>query len=155
MPSKSVSQQKLFQAAEHGADFPMAKKLRKSMSHDQLHDFAVGSESDKPEHVGMKDPPPGGVASFSKAPMPPAPPSPIPGPVPGAPPPGMPQAMNVAPKAPVPMLKGSSPSIMSANTNGLKNAGMNELEATKMAMKGAGRAHPHANLGSWLHPKKG
>jgi len=39
------------QAAEHGADFPMAKKVRGSMSHDQMHDFAVGSEADKPEHV--------------------------------------------------------------------------------------------------------
>lgn len=39
------------QAAEHGADFPMAKKVRKSMSHDQMHDFAVGSEADKPDHV--------------------------------------------------------------------------------------------------------
>lgn len=39
------------QAAEHGADFPMAKKIRKSMSHDQMHDFAVGSEKGKPGHV--------------------------------------------------------------------------------------------------------
>lgn len=51
MPSVSRSQQKLFQAAEHGADFPMAKKLRKSMTHDQLHDFSVGSETGKPQHV--------------------------------------------------------------------------------------------------------
>lgn len=39
------------QAAEHGAQFPMARKLRSSMTHDQLHDFAVGSEAGKPEHV--------------------------------------------------------------------------------------------------------
>jgi Protein of unknwon function (DUF3008) len=39
-------------AAEHGADFPMAKKLRKSMTHQQLHDFASGPEKGKPEHVG-------------------------------------------------------------------------------------------------------
>lgn len=51
MPSVSKSQQRLMAAAEHGADFPMAKKLRKSMSHDQLHDFAVGSMKSKPEHV--------------------------------------------------------------------------------------------------------
>lgn len=51
MPSKSRAQQRLFQAAEHGADFPLAKKLRRSMTHQQLHDFAVGSEKDKPEHV--------------------------------------------------------------------------------------------------------
>jgi len=39
------------QAAEHGADFPMARKVRASMSHSQLHDFAVGSEKGKLEHV--------------------------------------------------------------------------------------------------------
>lgn len=39
------------QAAEHGADFPMAKKVRESMSHDQMHDFSVGSMFGKPEHV--------------------------------------------------------------------------------------------------------
>jgi hypothetical protein len=41
------------QAAEHGADFPMAKKVRSSMSHNQMHDFAVGSEAGKPEHAPM------------------------------------------------------------------------------------------------------
>jgi hypothetical protein len=51
MPAKSVAQQRLFQAAEHGADFPMAQKLRASMTHDQLHDFAAGSEAGKPLHV--------------------------------------------------------------------------------------------------------
>lgn len=39
------------QAAEHGADFPMANKVRASMSHDQLHDFSVGPEAGKPQHV--------------------------------------------------------------------------------------------------------
>lgn len=53
MPSKSVAQQHLMQAAEHGANFPMAKKLRQSMTHSQLHDFAVGSEKHKPEHTHM------------------------------------------------------------------------------------------------------
>src|SRR5690348_1529185 len=38
-------------AAEHGADFPAAEKIRQSMSHQQMHDFAVGSMADKPEHV--------------------------------------------------------------------------------------------------------
>lgn len=51
MPSKSRSQQRLFQAAEHGATFPMAEKLRASMTHAQLHDFASGSEKGKPQHV--------------------------------------------------------------------------------------------------------
>lgn len=41
-------------AAEHGAQFPMAQKLRKSMTMGQLHDFAVGSEKGKPEHVKRK-----------------------------------------------------------------------------------------------------
>ncbi len=123
------------QAAEHGADFPMAKKLRGSMSHSQLHDFAVGSEAHKPEHVGMKDPPAPTPANM------------------GAPA-GMPEAVSVAPK--VPMLKGASPSIMNANTNSLKNSGMNELDATKASMKGAGKSgHPHKNLGNFLHPRKG
>ena len=51
MPSKSRSQQRLFQAAEHGADFPMARKLRASMTTQQLHEFSVGSLAGKPEHV--------------------------------------------------------------------------------------------------------
>ncbi len=52
MPSKSRSQQRLFQAAEHGANFPMARKIRQSMTHQQMHDFASGSEKGKPQHVG-------------------------------------------------------------------------------------------------------
>lgn len=51
MPSKSKAQQRLMAAAEHGADFPMAQKIRASMTHQQMHDFAVGSEKGKPEHV--------------------------------------------------------------------------------------------------------
>jgi len=51
MPSKSKAQQRLMQAAEHGADFPMARTLRASMTHAQLHDFSVGSEKGKPVHV--------------------------------------------------------------------------------------------------------
>jgi len=51
MPSKSKAQQHLMQAAEHGADFPMARKVRQSMTPAQLHDFAVGKETGKPEHV--------------------------------------------------------------------------------------------------------
>jgi len=38
-------------AAAHGADFPAAKKLRASMTHEQLHDFASGSMAGKPEHA--------------------------------------------------------------------------------------------------------
>lgn len=51
MPSKSRAQQRLMSAAEHGATFPLAKKVRASMTHRQLHDFAVGSEAHKPMHV--------------------------------------------------------------------------------------------------------
>lgn len=105
------------------------------MSHDQLHDFSVGSEAGKPEHVGkMKDPPPPGSVPFSATQA-------------------MPEATNVAPMPP--MLKGSSPDIMGTNANSLKQAGQSELNATKMAIRGAGKSHPHKNLGSWLHPKKG
>lgn len=38
-------------AAEHGATFPMAKKVRASMTPEQLHEFAVGSQQGKPAHV--------------------------------------------------------------------------------------------------------
>jgi hypothetical protein len=38
-------------AAEHGADFPMANKIRKSMTHEQMHDFAIGSLKGLPAHV--------------------------------------------------------------------------------------------------------
>lgn len=51
MPSVSRAQRRLMGAAEHGADFPMARKLRASMSHEQLHDFASTKESSLPDHV--------------------------------------------------------------------------------------------------------
>lgn len=51
MPAKSKAQQRLMAAAEHGADFPMAKKIRASMTHEQMHDFAAGSMKGKPAHV--------------------------------------------------------------------------------------------------------
>lgn len=51
MPARSKAQQRLMQAAEHGATFPAAEKIRQSMTHEQMHDFAVGSEKGKPEHV--------------------------------------------------------------------------------------------------------
>jgi hypothetical protein len=54
MPAESKSQQRLMGAAEHGADFPLAKKLRKQMTHQQLHDFAAGPEKGKPERVSKK-----------------------------------------------------------------------------------------------------
>lgn len=51
MPAKSRSQQRLMQAAEHGAMFPKATALRASMTQQQLHDFAAGSEKGKPQRV--------------------------------------------------------------------------------------------------------
>lgn len=52
MPSKSKAQQRLMQAAEHGAQFPMARTVAASMTHAQLHDFSIGSMKGKPAHVG-------------------------------------------------------------------------------------------------------
>ena len=54
MPAKSKAQQRLMGAAEHGADFPMARKIRASMTKEQMHDFAAGSQRGKPEHVKHK-----------------------------------------------------------------------------------------------------
>lgn len=48
-PSVSKRQRRLMAAAEHGADFPEARKIRASMSHAQMHDFAVTKESHLPE----------------------------------------------------------------------------------------------------------
>lgn len=53
MPSESVAQQKLMQIAEHHPSAVSAKNRGVlQMSHQQLHDFAAGSEHGKPEHVG-------------------------------------------------------------------------------------------------------
>ena len=51
MPAKSQAQQRLMAAAEHGADFKMARDVRKSMSLSQMRDFATGSMASKPAHV--------------------------------------------------------------------------------------------------------
>lgn len=56
MPAKSKSQQRLMQAAEHGADFPKAAAIRQSMSLGEMRDFAVGSMKGKPERVKAKHP---------------------------------------------------------------------------------------------------
>ncbi len=52
-PARSKSQQRLMAAAEHGAQFQMAQKLRASMNPQQLHDFASGPMTGKPVHVGQ------------------------------------------------------------------------------------------------------
>lgn len=51
MPAPSKASQRLFQAAKAGADFPMARKVRDSMSSADLDEFAGGSMAGKPEHV--------------------------------------------------------------------------------------------------------
>ena len=50
MPAKSKAQQRLMAAAEHGATFPMAQKVRASMTKGALSDFASGSMAGKPVH---------------------------------------------------------------------------------------------------------
>lgn len=51
MPAVSKAQQRLMGAAEHGAKFPEAERLRHSMTMKQLGEFARGSMRGKPEHV--------------------------------------------------------------------------------------------------------
>jgi len=51
MPGVSKSQVNLFRAAEHGADFPKAKKLRASMTLKQLADYARTPTKNLPRHV--------------------------------------------------------------------------------------------------------
>ena len=51
MPAKSKAQARLMGAAAHGADFPMAKKVRSSMSLSQMADFAKTPRADLPGHV--------------------------------------------------------------------------------------------------------
>jgi hypothetical protein len=50
----SKSQQRLMGAAEHGAEFPLARQVRATMTYAQMHNFAIGSEKGKPEHVRPK-----------------------------------------------------------------------------------------------------
>ena len=52
MPAVSKAQQRFFQIAEHRPDLLRGKKP--DMSHQQLHDFAAGSEAGKPEHVAKR-----------------------------------------------------------------------------------------------------
>ena len=51
MPAKSRAQAQLMGAAEHGADFPMARKVRSSMSLSQMADFAKTPRATLPAHV--------------------------------------------------------------------------------------------------------
>lgn len=47
MPAKSQAQANLMR----GATFPLAQIVRKSMSHAQMHDFAVTKSANLPTHV--------------------------------------------------------------------------------------------------------
>jgi hypothetical protein len=51
MPAKSKAQQHLMAAAAHGASFPMAKKVRASMTKGQMHDFAATKTTRLPKHA--------------------------------------------------------------------------------------------------------
>lgn len=51
MPAVSQSQQRLMAAAEHGATFPKAKALRRTMTMGQLHDFAATKRRGLPKRV--------------------------------------------------------------------------------------------------------
>ncbi len=48
MPAVSKAQANLMRAAEHGADFAMAQKVRGSMTLKQLHDFAATKSKNLP-----------------------------------------------------------------------------------------------------------
>ncbi len=50
MPAKSKATARLMQAARHGADFQMAKKVRASMTDKQLSEFSHTSVK-APEHT--------------------------------------------------------------------------------------------------------
>ncbi len=51
MPSRSKAQADLMRAAEHGAAFPMAQKVRSSMTKAQMHEFAVTPTKGLPGHA--------------------------------------------------------------------------------------------------------
>jgi hypothetical protein len=51
MPATSKAQQRLMAAADHGAQFPQAKALRRTMTKQQLSDYASGPMKGKPEHA--------------------------------------------------------------------------------------------------------
>ena len=56
MPAKSQAQANLFRAAEHGAGFGMAKKLRGSMTLAAMHDFSATPSKGLPKHVSKGHP---------------------------------------------------------------------------------------------------
>ncbi len=51
MPAKSKAQQHLMAAAAHGATFKKARDLRKTMTQEQLEDFARTRTKHLPSHA--------------------------------------------------------------------------------------------------------
>jgi hypothetical protein len=47
MPAKSAKQARLFRAAAHGATFPLARKLRETMTVQQIKDFTKRAPTKK------------------------------------------------------------------------------------------------------------
>ena len=56
MPAKSRAQQRLMQAAQHGASFPLAKRLRATLTPEQLAAFSkYEGESHAYDHRKMNN----------------------------------------------------------------------------------------------------
>lgn len=51
MPAKSKAQRRLMGAAEHGATFPKARAIQKSMTRPQMREFATTPEKGLPKHT--------------------------------------------------------------------------------------------------------
>ena len=64
MPAKSKAQQRLFAAAEHNAQFPLARSIRSEMTHSQLHDFAATPRKNLPAHVAKAGHPHKNLGAF-------------------------------------------------------------------------------------------
>lgn len=56
MPAVSKSQQRLFAAAEHGATFPLARKIRAQLSRRQMHEFAATKRQNLPDRIRSPKP---------------------------------------------------------------------------------------------------
>lgn len=70
MPARSAAQQRLFGAVEGGAKFPLANKLRRSMTAKQVHDFAATKHTNLPDRIKVPKPKANQAAArqFMKAP---------------------------------------------------------------------------------------
>lgn len=146
MPAKSKAQQRYFAIAEH--DPSALRGPMPNMSLAQMHDFAAGSMKGKPEHVKKSDPPKhaashhsGRLTAADRRAIPKsqfAVPSKAPGP--GSYP--MPDKRHAAVAKSL-AAQHASPAVKA------------RVDAKANAMLHKGGAHPHRNLGSYLHPKGG